>query len=351
MRFKFPAARLARLWFEIPIGVLVLSLVYLAALHTQDSWDPAQARDSIGLLGGLALLKSNFPDDSSTSNITSRGDTLPNVDVLWASAVSKGCQLVNDMNKVESSLSSSEWAKYTSYSDFSTYGWISSNDPWSASESYATAVQALGVSTDASNNRLVEWKHTVSKRINGVSYPATFAQYDNLFNPAGGLIVALINYGPAFRVSQSKDPDTTQDPIAIPPGSLPPLKQWSDVVFLEWQATTTPQQRQNLRWVFRSGIKNLDTKRIILKAFSSIRQVPSDWPGNDFEMDTSIGKALLGTPNGNGMGWLLIQHKGQMGHKVIEKVRVYEHGADGTQAPALWSFSPTLVFYIVDYAG
>ena len=110
-------------------------------------------------------------------------------------------------------------------------------------------------------------------------------------------------------------------------GDIVPLGRWSDLVFLEYEnlcktADTRdggPFDVKGLKAVFRSRIVNADTKNIIFeiaekKGFDG----PPAWPGMEFKMDTDEGKALLGTPNGNGVGWLLFSHREQLGWKTVK---------------------------------
>ena len=47
------------------------------------------------------------------------------------------------------------------------------------------------------------------------------------------------------------------------------------------------------------------------------------WPGVELRMSEPAGLAMLGTPNGRGVAWLLATHKEQFGHRTIESVRVW----------------------------
>lgn len=39
------------------------------------------------------------------------------------------------------------------------------------------------------------------------------------------------------------------------------------------------------------------------------------YPGLEFGMETDEGKALLGTPNGRGTAWIVMDHLGEMGRR------------------------------------
>lgn len=51
--------------------------------------------------------------------------------------------------------------------------------------------------------------------------------------------------------------------------------------------------------------------------------VALQWPGVQLKMDDPRALAVLGTPNGNGIAWFLGQHKGELGHKIIDAVNVF----------------------------
>ncbi|KAF2812679.1 uncharacterized protein BDZ99DRAFT_354869, partial [Mytilinidion resinicola] len=100
----------------------------------------------------------------------------------------------------------------------------------------------------------------------------------------------------------------------------------SDVLFLEWQHQADVQGTdvKNLRYYFQLPVKNTPSQAAIARALEG-RPV-SKWPGVTLSMDSEEGKALLGTPNGNSLGWFLINHKAQLGLKTVESVTVFGVG-------------------------
>lgn len=106
-------------------------------------------------------------------------------------------------------------------------------------------------------------------------------------------------------------------------GRVSPLNIWSDVVYLNWAtlARATGNSVANLKYPVRLHIINLDTKAILQIACGG--PCPA-WPGKTFDINQKKSKgvlihqnglALLGTPNGSGAAWLLINHKQQLGEK------------------------------------
>ncbi|CAN9084245.1 unnamed protein product [Alternaria alternata] len=48
-----------------------------------------------------------------------------------------------------------------------------------------------------------------------------------------------------------------------------------------------------------------------------------EWPGTTYYPGSNEFNALLGSPNGQGVAHMLIQHRKQLGHKTVEKVIVF----------------------------
>lgn len=55
----------------------------------------------------------------------------------------------------------------------------------------------------------------------------------------------------------------------------------------------------------------------------------SHYPGTVFSMTSDAGKAIMGTPNGGGVAWFLVDHKNQLGVKEVESVRVFKTDGSG----------------------
>jgi hypothetical protein len=66
------------------------------------------------------------------------------------------------------------------------------------------------------------------------------------------------------------------------------------------------------------------------------------WPGVIFDIESEEGRAILGTPNGSGVAWMLIQHSKALGERAIEKVTIFHAPKKGD----LFRW-PSLLFWIV----
>ena len=105
--------------------------------------------------------------------------------------------------------------------------------------------------------------------------------------------------------------------------TLPDITAWSDITFVEWQmqAQANGQDIRGLKYVIRYEIVNLATVSIINRAVGIMYYI--QWPGVTILMSDERGRAILGTPNGAGVAYLLATHKTQLGQKTIESVHVW----------------------------
>jgi hypothetical protein len=133
----------------------------------------------------------------------------------------------------------------------------------------------------------------------------------NVYNVNAGLIAAYSNFSPAWMVRDEKI------------RTLPDIKAWSDITYLEWetQAEASGQNVKGLSYIIRFEIANVDTTAIIEQAAGALSSIP--WPGLTIPMSDPRGPAILGTPNGAGIAFLLATHKAQLGEKTVESVQLW----------------------------
>jgi glucokinase len=103
--------------------------------------------------------------------------------------------------------------------------------------------------------------------------------------------------------------------------ALPPLQNWSDVTFLQWNHLTAGNPGA-LKYVWRVNIFNAETYAIVKEALKRKYDEEPSTLGRLFSVDDEEGKAILGTVHGSGVAYLLAQHKEQMGLKVVKGVYV-----------------------------
>ncbi|PSN61384.1 hypothetical protein BS50DRAFT_651489 [Corynespora cassiicola Philippines] len=167
--------------------------------------------------------------------------------------------------------------------------------------------------------------------INGEQIRPVLAEYKQTINPAEGVIIADSNMKMTTAAGASLTPE---------------LYYWSDVAFLQWKDVVNNykfrqpgMQESVLRYVIRANITNKATLDIIEGALSTTDQEATAWPGVTFGMNTREGQALLGSPNGTGVGYLLAQHKRQLGCLTVGSVTVFLEENEGEYC-LLFSIAP-----------
>ena len=144
------------------------------------------------------------------------------------------------------------------------------------------------------------------------------AMYTVWVSTGKGAIISTLSYAP-------------KDPIANPAQggtSTPILRRWSDFAFLCWQHACQNDWHcmQGLEWVVQDSVRNQTSLRVSSSAVSNVGGTWSTaFPGTYIGMDREEGKAMLGTPNGWGVAWMLGQHVIPFGAKTAASVTVFEN--------------------------
>jgi hypothetical protein len=152
--------------------------------------------------------------------------------------------------------------------------------------------------------------------------------FTQIINGDEGLIVAYDNLSPfeATRRSGGKGDD------------YPGLQFWSDVAYLQWKMRTSSDC--NLEYVLRYNVTNGFTADVVEAINLTNKTETLVWPGISYDAAYEEGQALLGTPNGSSVVFLLIQHKEGLGHKIVDHITVFSSAGGDLM----------LLFHIVDVA-
>lgn len=190
---------------------------------------------------------------------------------------------------------------------------------------------------------------------------AALGIFAQVCNPVDGVLVAYNNYSTPYS-------GLLQEPPVL---TVPPLRHWSDIAYLQWLgASSNPEVTQSshpgakstlsppsvsdlvpaldirpapIKYIFRLTIQNTATCSILNKIMTKHNYPTYNlWPGKTFSVTSEEGKAIVGTPNGAGVAWLLAQHKKELGERRIEKVTVFY--AENENDLSRW---PSLCFWIV----
>ncbi|GFF94221.1 hypothetical protein IFM53868_07470 [Aspergillus udagawae] len=206
---------------------------------------------------------------------------------------------------------------WTDYNSLATWGWEKTLPGGYKEGTYENVLDnyitnVLQMSTSGG----VPVKHVQGAEVqaNGITYPASDGNYANVYYPSSGLLVADENYSPEKTKPEYKKQGTP----------YVKLKQWSDVVFLNWQqeCSAAGTSVSGLKAVIRFSIANTDAGNIIAQVTGG-QTIGGYKNPMVFKPGESNYNALLGTPNGSGVAWLLINHKAQMGVKTIASISLF----------------------------
>lgn len=158
------------------------------------------------------------------------------------------------------------------------------------------------------------------------------------------MTVALAGTCPEMQVRDVYDPAQSN--------LIPELARWSDVAFLAYQEQCRVAKRpvSGLRYVVRTNIINKRTYQTICDILNrkerSLPPVANSWR-LDFDVEEAEAKALIATPNGYGVAWLLLQRRLQLSWKAITKVTIIACPSH-LQSREPNAYGPHLVFEITD---
>ncbi|KAL8742621.1 MAG: hypothetical protein Q9184_008224, partial [Pyrenodesmia sp. 2 TL-2023] len=161
------------------------------------------------------------------------------------------------------------------------------------------------------------------------------AQYEIAYIDKFRAILALEVHSPRHQVTASlraANQPITKEAIDK---RIPPLNRFSDFMWTGWNAITLLPV--SLRYVLHDTITNADTVGIMVDIINKHAITGSiDWPGLTFGIDTEEGQALLGTPNGFGTAFLLIDRARELGRRIVY-VTIFNPGGDYRM---LWDMKP-----------
>ncbi|KAI8933919.1 hypothetical protein NX059_009612 [Plenodomus lindquistii] len=152
--------------------------------------------------------------------------------------------------------------------------------------------------------------------VGGKEYTATGAYYRFGINHKSGAIIGRMSESPYYAAETNWDRTPNID-------ELPALRLGSDIVHAYWLKDNPSPQ--NLRYYFATNIQNADTLAMIasvLKTKGIHDDIPL-WPGVEVHYEEPEFEMLLGTPIGRKLGFLLLQHKADLGIKRVTEIVVF----------------------------
>ncbi|KAL9008564.1 MAG: hypothetical protein Q9173_006323 [Seirophora scorigena] len=163
------------------------------------------------------------------------------------------------------------------------------------------------------------------------------AHYEVYYVPKWNAMLSSDARSPAYQVRLNYDFKISDDNVNK---LIPPLNRQSDVMWAVWK-TISPTPNK-LRYIGRSGIINDDTKGIMDDIFrKGPTGKPVPWPGLTFRIDTEEAQALLATPNGLAIAYILIDRAKQLGRRKISvTIAASDPDSPGLGYRMLWDLAP-----------
>lgn len=225
----------------------------------------------------------------------------------YAQCLQRGRHLLSELDEPLSTTTASPWA---AFSDLAEQGWI--QEAFGGSARFDTNSEMNTFRDDTAPHEFQD-----TSDIRNISWRYNAALYQQRYHPAG-VIFATSLRSPTIAAT------TLREHLREP---LPDLRHWSDVTFLQWTELTAdvPGMRKKLQKVVHCAVNNPQTLGVVMEVLGMEGAMSLPFPGRSFtrEGDEEIFAALLGTPNALGTGFLLAQHKEQLGEMVVESVQLY----------------------------
>lgn len=147
----------------------------------------------------------------------------------------------------------------------------------------------------------------------GHEHPATGARAKFGVQDKAGAIMVSVAVSPTIAYKELHGQSIHID-------DLPQLRSLSDLLWAGWLSGSNPNtgnpNPNNLKYIFMMWIVNKETLGIMKRALGNKgKDKYSVWPGDDFPVSGADGQALLGSPNGKPVGYLVNQHKQELGYQ------------------------------------
>ncbi|KAK0757245.1 hypothetical protein N5P37_009961 [Trichoderma harzianum] len=298
--------------------------------------------------------------DPVVRNLTKRA-------LSYEDAIPKGNRLHCLMAKKQSDPPPIEAASYLQTHGIETAeGWVDATDagtPFFGTKLTA-ALRGLGVSGSLQD---ISWDHEKSTKIlsdpddenservtSAVGAPSGAFFYSSFF-PRRGVIIADNNF--------SVDAAIKEDKNLVAAEITTHVRRWSDAAWMQWTKACDEEgidDVSNVQYIFRATVINENSLSIILQAlrqkYKDSPSVPPIGPWNsrltlDVTQNPDEFYAVLGSPNGSGVAFLLMTHKAALGIKTINKVDIFvgdtnpytipSDGIDGADAASI-----VVLFYV-----
>ncbi|KAL8864546.1 MAG: hypothetical protein Q9174_007312, partial [Haloplaca sp. 1 TL-2023] len=194
--------------------------------------------------------------------------------------------------------------------------------------SFFNQVVQGGITLNRINKTVMAQKSPYRDRL-GRQQRGSHVYYEALYIRAAATVIATDIISPLHELQRIGKPASEAETL------VPHLHRWSDMLWYIWRDILArnnptadgpvdrlpdnsrygPQDPARLRYLAHHDIENLSTKNVMRSIIN--RRTGGDdeaeWPGYTFDMESDEGLALLGTPNGGGTAWVLMDRYAQLG--------------------------------------
>ncbi|KAG8533452.1 uncharacterized protein KY384_002235 [Bacidia gigantensis] len=166
--------------------------------------------------------------------------------------------------------------------------------------------------------------------------PPTGGSFENRYNPKGRMITGVNNYSPYSKLQGQANVTIGTNTNVAPFQRVPDLQKWSQVVAIVW-SHLAGNDAHNLKYIFKMGIVTTATQQVMIEAArrqpinmqsANTFEFTTEWPGYKFGAGSDGYAALMGTPHGVGIAYLLHEHPDQFGTKTVESITIFTNPDD-----------------------
>ncbi|KAL8835306.1 MAG: hypothetical protein Q9170_003361 [Blastenia crenularia] len=241
--------------------------------------------------------------NSSTIPLTSTLEKRAEIDVTYTNLVCKAAVLIGRISAAPpiANVYTREDLRYNGW-DYRDDGFFSPND------NIIPALRDLEIPHSINDAKYVQLTQSEEFRIRRKGkkrYPPTGGHYDSsyILSDEKSTIIASNNQSPEKAATGNQ--------------RIPELFRWSDLVWYTWSKIAGDQAKK-LRYIIQESITTTSTRRI-MEYVEGIHDKPDTlnlpWPGHALDLRSDRGRALLATPHGVGLAWMIADHSNVLGRK------------------------------------